>query len=51
MKRSSIRAAVLQTATGLHRAGVMTRFTFRAFKRLCKPPDAPSKRRGLKGVV
>lgn len=47
MKRSPILAAVLQTATGLHRAGAMTPRTLRTFTCLCIPPATPTKRRGL----
>lgn len=39
--KSDILAAVHETATGLHAAGVMDRVTLREFDRLCLPPVEP----------
>ncbi|MBW4588078.1 DNA-binding transcriptional regulator [Aetokthonos hydrillicola Thurmond2011] len=36
--KSAILEAVHETATGLHRAGVMDQVTLREFDRLCLPP-------------
>ena len=44
-KKSSILAAVHETASGLHRAGVMDQVTMREFDTMCLPPveDLPPK--------
>ena len=39
--KSAILEAVHETATGLHKAGVMDRVTLREFDRLCLPPVEP----------
>lgn len=39
--RSSILAAVHDTAKGLHKAGVMDQITLREFDQLCLPPVGP----------
>lgn len=38
---SPILAAAHETATGLHRAGVMDQITLREFDQLCLPPVEP----------
>jgi putative transcriptional regulator len=38
LKKSAILEAVHETATGLHKAGVMDLLTMREFDRLCLPP-------------
>jgi putative transcriptional regulator len=40
-KKSAILEAVHETATGLHKAGVMDLLTMREFDRLCLPPIEP----------
>lgn len=40
-KKSPILEAVLQTARGLHKAGVMDQVTLREYDRLCIPPVEP----------
>lgn len=39
--KSAILEAVHETATGLHKAGVMDQVTLREFDRLCLPPVEP----------
>ena len=39
--KSAILEAVQETATGLHKAGVMDQVTLREFDRLCLPPVEP----------
>ena len=39
--KSAILEAVHETATGLHKAGVMDQVTLREFDRLCLPPLEP----------
>ena len=39
--KSAILEAVHETATGLHKAGVMDQVTLRKFDRLCLPPVEP----------
>jgi putative transcriptional regulator len=39
--RSPILEAVHETATGLHKSGVMDQLTLREFDRLCLPPVEP----------
>jgi putative transcriptional regulator len=39
--KSAILEAVHDTATGLHKAGVMDQMTLREFDRLCLPPVEP----------
>jgi putative transcriptional regulator len=39
--KSAILEAVHDTATGLHKAGVMDQMTLREFDRLCLPPVQP----------
>ncbi len=39
--KSAILEAVHETASGLHKAGVMDRLTLREFDRLCLPPITP----------
>ncbi|MBQ0961800.1 DNA-binding transcriptional regulator [Ideonella sp. 4Y11] len=39
--RSPVLSAVLDTARGLHRAGVMDTITLREFDQLCLPPVEP----------
>jgi putative transcriptional regulator len=39
--KSAILEAVLETAKGMHKAGVMDQVTLREFDRLCVPPVEP----------
>ena len=39
--KSPILKAVLETANGLHKAGVMDKLTLREFDSLCRPPVQP----------
>ena len=49
-KKSAILEAVHETATGLHRAGVMDRVTLREFDRLCLPPIEPLEPKQIKEI-
>jgi putative transcriptional regulator len=49
-KKSAILEAVHETATGLHRAGVMDRVTMREFDRLCLPPIEPLEPKQIKEI-
>lgn len=48
--KSPILAAVHETATGLHRAGVMDQMTLREFDRICLPPVEPLEPAQIKGI-
>ena len=48
--KSAILEAVLQTAKGLHKAGVMDQLTLREFDRLCVPPVEPLKPDQIKKI-
>ncbi len=48
--KSAILEAVHETATGLHRAGVMDRVTMREFDRLCLPPIEPLEPEQIKQI-
>ncbi len=47
-KKSAILEAVYETATDLHKAGVMNETTLREFERLCLPPIEPLDATGVK---
>jgi putative transcriptional regulator len=49
-KKSAILEAVHETATGLHRAGVMDQVTLREFDRLCLPPIEPLEPNQIKEI-
>jgi putative transcriptional regulator len=49
-KKSAILEAVHETATGLHRAGVMDQVTMREFDRLCLPPIEPLEPKQIKEI-
>lgn len=48
--KSAILEAVLETARGLHKAGVMDQLTLREFDRLCVPPVTPLKPAQIKRI-
>ncbi|MDF5727745.1 MAG: DNA-binding transcriptional regulator [Rhizonema sp. PD38] len=48
--KSAILEAVHETATGLHRAGVMDQVTLREFDRLCLPPIEPLDPKQIKQI-
>ena len=48
--KSAILEAVHETATGLHRAGVMDQVTLREFDRLCLPPIEPLEPKQIKQI-
>ncbi|MDF5716034.1 MAG: DNA-binding transcriptional regulator [Rhizonema sp. NSF051] len=48
--KSAILEAVHETATGLHRAGVMDQVTLREFDRLCRPPIEPLDPKQIKQI-
>ena len=48
--KSDILAAVHETATGLHQAGVLSQTTLREFDVLCLPPVAPLKPEQIKQI-
>ena len=48
--KSSIRAAVHDTARGLHQAGVMGQVTLREFDQLCLPPIEPLQPEQIKHI-
>ena len=48
--RSSILEAVHETATGLHKAGVMDKVTLREFDRLCLPAIEPLEPEQIKHI-
>ncbi len=48
--RSSIPEAVHDTATGLHKAGVMDKVTLREFDRLCLPAIEPLESEQIKHI-
>ncbi|MEA5620318.1 DNA-binding transcriptional regulator [Cronbergia sp. UHCC 0137] len=49
-KKSAILEAVHETATGLHKAGVMSQVTLREFDRLCLPPIEPLEPQQIKQI-
>ena len=49
-KKSAILEAVHETATGLHKAGVMDQVTMREFDRLCLPPIEPLEPNQIKEI-
>ena len=49
-KKSAILEAVHETATGLHKAGVMDQVTMREFDRLCLPPIEPLEPNQIKQI-
>jgi putative transcriptional regulator len=48
--KSQILEAVHETATGLHKAGVMDRVTMRDFGRMCLPPVTPLEPEQIKRI-
>ena len=48
--KSPILDAVLDTAMGLHKAGVMDQVTLREFNQLCAPPVEPLEPRQIKKI-
>lgn len=48
--KSQILEAVHETATGLHKAGVMDRVTMRDFDRMCLPPVTPLEPEQIKRI-
>lgn len=48
--KSTILEAVLETAKGMHKAGVMDQITLREFDQLCVPPVAPLKPEEIKRI-
>jgi putative transcriptional regulator len=48
--KSPILEAVHETATGLHKAGVMDRVTMRDFDRMCLPPVTPLEPEQIKRI-
>jgi len=48
--KSRILKAVLDTAKGLHKAGIMDQVTLREFDRLCVPPVEPLKPKQIKQI-
>lgn len=48
--KSEILEAVHETATGLHKAGVMDQVTLREFDRLCLPPIEPLEPEDIKRI-
>jgi putative transcriptional regulator len=48
--KSAILEAVHETATGLHKAGVMVKLTMREFDRLCLPPIKPLEPNQIKQI-
>ncbi len=40
----------MDTATGLHKAGVMDKLTLREFDRLCQPPVAPLQPEDIRSI-
>ena len=48
--KSAILEAVLETARGLHKAGVMDQLTLREFDRQCVPPVTPLKPAQIKRI-
>lgn len=48
--KSAILEAVHETATGLHKAGVMDQVTLREFDRLCLPPVEPLEPEQIKKI-
>ena len=48
--KSSILAAVHDTAKGLHKAGVMDQVTLREFDQLCLPPFEPLQHEQIKHI-
>ena len=48
--KSAILEAVHETATGLHKAGVMDQVTLREFDRLCLPPVEPLEPKQIKHI-
>lgn len=48
--KSAILEAVHETATGLHKAGVMDQVTLREFDRLCLPPVKPLEPEQIKKI-
>ncbi len=48
--KSPILEAVHETATGLHKAGVMDQVTLREFDRLCLPPVEPLEPKQIKHI-
>jgi putative transcriptional regulator len=49
-KKSAILEAVHETATGLHKAGVMDRVTLREFDRMCLSPVEPLEPEQIKQI-
>jgi len=49
-KKSSILEAVHETASGLHKAGVLDQVTMREFDRLCLPPVEPLEPEQIKQI-
>ena len=49
-KKSAILEAVHETATGLHKAGVMARVTLREFDRMCLSPIEPLEPEKIKQI-
>jgi putative transcriptional regulator len=49
-KKSAILEAVHETATGLHKAGVMDRVTLREFDRMCLSPVEPLEPEKIKQI-
>ena len=49
-KKSAILEAVHETATGLHKAGVMDRVTLREFARMCLSPVEPLEPEKIKQI-
>lgn len=50
MKRSRIRAEMLETARGLHRAGALSDRTMREFDALCLPPVRTLSARQIRAI-